>query len=305
MTAATVATVLGWYQDHGRDLPWRRAGVSPWAVLVSEVMLQQTPVARVLRPWQDWVDRWPQPADLARESSGAAVAAWGRLGYPRRALRLHAAAQTMVKCHNGQVPHRHAQLRALPGVGEYTAAAVASFGYGQRHLVLDTNVRRLLARLAGEEHPGPALTVAERARAERYLPRRREVAVRWAVASMELGALICTARRPSCPQYPLARRCAWLRAGRPAGPARTSQPWQGTDRQCRGVLLAAVREHGPTERAELLRRWPRPDQAEACLASLLADGLLHEQTKNGPPPGKRQFQERRFPQENGWVRISL
>ncbi|MDO5286394.1 MAG: A/G-specific adenine glycosylase [Actinomycetia bacterium] len=279
MTSATVEAVLDWYTTHARDLPWRWDSVTPWGVLVSEVMLQQTPVARVVQPWQDWLRRWPAPADLAREPSGAAVAAWGRLGYPRRALRLHAAAQAIVERHGGQVPRRLDDLLGLPGVGEYTAAAVASFGYGQRHLVLDTNARRLLARLdGGTEHPGPSLTVAERDRALRYLPRQARAAVRWAVASMELGALVCTARSPGCPQCPLAGRCAWLRAGCPAGPARRGQPWQGTDRQCRGVLLGAVRDRGPTVRAELLRLWPDRAQAEACLASLLADGLLHGDT---------------------------
>src|SRR3954471_21891162 len=135
-----------WYADNARDLPWRRPDVSPWAVLVSEVMLQQTPAARVIPAWQEWMQRWPTPADLAAQPAGEAVRAWGRLGYPRRALRLHAAAAAIVERFGGEVPESRAELLTLPGVGDYTAAAVASFAFGRREVVLDTNVRRVLAR---------------------------------------------------------------------------------------------------------------------------------------------------------------
>ncbi|HYG92908.1 MAG TPA: A/G-specific adenine glycosylase, partial [Nocardioides sp.] len=149
-----VAPVLEWYDEHARDLPWRRPEASSWSVMVSELMLQQTPVARVLPVHRTWLDRWPTPADLAAEPSGEAVRAWGRLGYPRRALRLHAAAQTIVEQHAGVVPEEYDALRALPGVGDYTAAAIATFAYGRRHVVLDTNVRRVLARtVSGVEFP--------------------------------------------------------------------------------------------------------------------------------------------------------
>src|SRR6478735_3292826 len=163
--------ILGWYDDHARDLPWRRPDASPWSVMVSELMLQQTPVARVLPVHEQWLERWPTPAALAAEPSGEAVRAWGRLGYPRRALRLHAAATAIVERHGGEVPASYDDLLALPGVGDYTAAAIASFAYGRRHVVLDTNVRRVLARLlAGHELPAPSVTKAERALAETVLP---------------------------------------------------------------------------------------------------------------------------------------
>lgn len=193
-----VDRIIDWYGTEGRDLPWRRPEATPWQIMVSEFMLQQTPVARVLVPWQIWVDRWPTPPALAAAPSGEAVRAWGRLGYPRRALRLHAAATTITERHDGEVPADHEALLALPGVGSYTAAAIASFAFGRRHVVLDTNVRRVLGRIdAGVAHPGPSLSSAERRRAEGYLPKTGSRAARWAVASMELGALICTARSPA------------------------------------------------------------------------------------------------------------
>src|SRR5262245_14829250 len=157
-----VAPVLDWYAANARDLPWRHPDASPWGVLVSELMLQQTPVSRVLPSWTEWRPRWPTPRALAAEASGEAVRAWGRLGYPRRALRLHESARSIVERHSGRVPASYDALRALPGIGSYTAAAVASFAYQQRHAVLDTNVRRVLARLiAGKEFPAKAQTAAE------------------------------------------------------------------------------------------------------------------------------------------------
>src|SRR5690606_2408110 len=154
-----------------RDLPWRRPDCTPWGVLVSEFMLQQTPVSRVLAPYGDWMQRWPTPTSLATATPGAAIAAWGRLGYPRRARRLHAAAVHIVRDHGGAVPRSYDALRALPGVGDYTAAAVLSFAYGERRVVLDTNIRRVLARtLRGSARPGPTVTAAERALAAMVLP---------------------------------------------------------------------------------------------------------------------------------------
>lgn len=189
--------VTDWFDEHARDLPWRRPEAGAWGVMVSEFMLQQTPVSRVLPVYEQWLARWPRPADLAAEAPGEAVRAWGRLGYPRRALRLHAAASAIQERHGGDVPREHGQLLALPGVGEYTAAAVASFAYGQRHAVLDTNVRRVFARaVAGRQFPPNATTAAERKLARQLLPEDEKLAARWAAATMELGALLCTARAP-------------------------------------------------------------------------------------------------------------
>ena len=269
--------VLRWYAGAARDLPWRRPGTTPWAVLVSEVMLQQTPVARVLPVYEDWLARWPEPAALAAEPPGEAVRAWGRLGYPRRALRLHAAAAEVVTRHGGKLPASHDALLALPGVGTYTAAAVMAFAYAGRHAVLDTNVRRVLARVVdGVEHPPPSQTVAERRAAEALLPDDPATAATWSVAVMELGALVCTARAPLCAQCPLREACAWRRAGAPAyaGPTRRRQAFAGTDRQVRGLLMAVLRDApGPVPRAELDRVWPDDEQRARALLGLLADGL--------------------------------
>jgi len=272
------APVLGWYADHARDLPWRRPEASPWSVLVSEFMLQQTPVARVLPAHEAWLERWPTPAGLAAEPAGAAVRAWGRLGYPRRALRLHAAATAVVERHGGDVPDSYDELLALPGVGDYTAAAVASFAFRQRHPVLDTNVRRVLARaLGGVEFPGSSVTRAERELAASVLPEEDETAATWAVAVMELGALVCTASTPRCDDCPIADRCAWRAAGHPAyaGPPRRGQTWSGTDRQCRGRLMALLRDSdGPVHRRRLAAVWPDTSQRERCLQTLVDDGLI-------------------------------
>jgi A/G-specific adenine glycosylase len=274
----TVAEVIAWFDDHARDLPWRRPEAGAWGVMVSEFMLQQTPVSRVLPVYEKWLRRWPSPAELAAETSGEAVRAWGRLGYPRRALRLHGAASAIVARHGGVVPESYEALVALPGVGDYTAAAITSFAYGRRRAVLDTNVRRVLARLAlGVEFPAAAVTAAERRLAEAVLPVDAATAARWAAASMELGALVCTARTPNCAECPVARRCRWRLAGSPphAGPPRRGQTYAGTDRQVRGRLLALLREtHGPVGASVLETAWSDAVQRERALRGLISDGLV-------------------------------
>jgi len=269
--------VLSWYADSARDLPWRRPEATPWGVLVSEIMLQQTPVSRVQPVWEAWMEAWPRPADLVVAGAGEAVRAWGRLGYPRRALRLHAAATAIVDQHGGEVPSDHAELLALPGVGEYTAAAVASFAFGQRHAVLDTNVRRVLVRVVeGQEYPGTSVTRAERDLAVSLLPDEPSEAATWGVAVMELGALVCTAARPRCTACPVQELCRWRADGHPAydGPPRRGQTYAGTDRQCRGRLLEVLRsEPGPVHRSRLDAVWSDEVQRGRCLAGLLEDGL--------------------------------
>ncbi|NYI05734.1 A/G-specific adenine glycosylase [Allostreptomyces psammosilenae] len=270
--------VLDWYRREARDLPWRAPDATPWSIMVSEFMLQQTPVKRVLPKWQEWMERWPTPAALAAEPPGEAIRAWGRLGYPGRALRLHSAATAITQRHGGRVPEDHAALLALPGVGEYTAAAVASFAFRQRHAVLDTNVRRVYARVVdGVQYPPNATTAAERRTAAAHLPEDAETAARWAVAVMELGALVCTARTPECARCPLADACAWRLAGHPPhdGPARRGQAYAGTDRQVRGRLLAVLREaDGPVEQARLDQVWDDAVQRARALDGLVADGLV-------------------------------
>ena len=277
------APVLDWYADHARDLPWRRPDTNPWGVLVSEIMLQQTPVARVLPAYLDWLQRWPTPGTLAADSPGEAVRAWGRLGYPRRALRLHEAARAIVDMHAGEVPSSYDDLLALSGVGSYTAAAVASFAFGARHAVLDTNVRRVLARVvAGRALPPSTVTAGERRLAEDLLPEPPEVAAVWAVAVMELGALVCTSKAPRCADCPIAMACAWRTAGKPEPQdRRTGQRYAGTDRQVRGRLLAVLREaEGAVASAELDAVWDDDVQRTRALAGLVEDGLV-EPMPNG------------------------
>jgi A/G-specific adenine glycosylase len=276
VTKVDHGVLLDWYATERRDLPWREMGASAWGVLVSEVMLQQTPVARVLPVYLEWLERWPAPKDLASVPAGEAVRAWGRLGYPRRALRLHETACILTEKHNGEVPDGIDALLKLPGIGSYTAAAVASFAFGQRHPVLDTNVRRVFARLInGKEFPGPTLSVAETRLAESLLPATPAVAARWSVAVMELGALICTSARPLCRQCPLAASCSWLLSGRPPASVRpTGQKYEGTDRQCRGALLAILREAAaPVPPEHLATAWPDPVRRARALDTLVADGL--------------------------------
>ena len=276
MSTSYSEPVLAWYGRHARDLPWRAPGTTPWSVLVSEIMLQQTPVSRVIPAHQAWLARWPTPTALAAEAPGEAIRQWGRLGYPRRALRLHETAAILTEQHGGIVPADADALLRLPGIGSYTAAAVASFAFGQRHAVLDTNVRRVLARLVtGVVQPPAAPSVAEKRLAESLLPAEPAIAARWSVAMMELGALVCTAASPQCGACPVARECAWLAAGRPPEVTRRRiQRYDGTDRQCRGRLLAVLRDSGtPVSRSDFDAAWAGPAQLARALDGLVADGL--------------------------------
>jgi A/G-specific adenine glycosylase len=272
------APLLEWYDEHARDLPWRRTTSSAWSVMVSEFMLQQTPVSRVLPVHGAWLERWPTPVALAAEPVGEAIRAWGRLGYPRRAVRLHAAATAITGRHDCEVPDSYGALLALPGVGDYTASAILAFAFGRRRAVLDTNVRRVLARaVAGQEFPPTAVSVAERRRVEDLLPDDEPTAATWSVAVMELGALVCSAAAPRCGDCPIRAACDWVAAGRPAydGSPRRAQAWAGTDRQCRGRLMAVARDaHGVVPRRRLEPAWPDEQQRLRCLDSLVRDGLL-------------------------------
>lgn len=242
-------------------------------------MLQQTPASRVEPVWREWVARWPTPAAQAAGTPAEAIRAWGRLGYPRRAMRLHECAHTIVDRHGGEVPSGLPELLALPGVGTYTARAVAVFAYRQRHPVVDTNVRRVVARcVAGEPDAGPTTTRADLAATEKLLPEAATAAAVASVALMELGALVCTARDPRCDRCPLSTDCAWRAGGLPlpAGPSRRPQRYQGTDRQVRGALLAVLRAAtGPVPRSELDMVWTDAVQRDRALGSLVDDGLVH------------------------------
>jgi len=275
--------INAWFLEHGRDLPWRDPDIDAWGILVSEVMLQQTQVARVVPRLAQWLERWPTPAALAASPPSEAVRAWDRLGYPRRALNLHRAAVVITEQHGGIVPSDVHALLALPGVGDYTARAVAAFAYGKRHPVVDTNVRRVLARaIGGAAEAGPPSTRRDLAAMEAQLPIEAADARLFNAAIMELGAIVCTARSPRClsepDACPIASACAWRGAGYPefeGARAASQKAFDGSDRQVRGLIMAELRASDvPVTAAELALVWPDAAQRDRALDSLLADGLV-------------------------------
>jgi A/G-specific adenine glycosylase len=272
----------GWYEHAQRDLPWRRPGVTPWQILVSEFMLQQTPVARVEPMWLEWVARWPTPSATAAASAADVLRAWGKLGYPRRAKRLHECATVIAGQFDDEVPSDVETLLTLPGVGTYTARAVACFAYQQPVPVVDTNVRRVVARAVhGRADAAASSSPRDLDDVAALLPNDAE-APRFSVALMELGATVCTARAPRCGLCPLTA-CAWRSCGYPAGTAARRVPrYAGTDRQVRGRLLDVLRGNdSPVTRAQLDVAWPSDTaQRDRALDSLLVDGLV-EQTADG------------------------
>ncbi|OBJ05743.1 adenine glycosylase [Mycobacterium sp. 1245499.0] len=275
--------LLGWYDIARRDLPWREPGVSAWQILVSEFMLQQTPVARVLPIWTDWVQRWPTASATAAASAADVLRAWGKLGYPRRAKRLHECAIVIARDYGDEVPEDVETLLTLPGVGSYTARAIACFAYQQPVPVVDTNVRRVVARVVhGLADAGAPSATRDHADVSALLP-ADATAPRFSVALMELGATVCTARAPRCGLCPLGS-CGWRSAGYPPaqGPARRVQTYAGTDRQVRGRLMDVLRANdSPVTRAELDVAWLTDTaQRDRALYSLLADGLV-TQTRDG------------------------
>lgn len=284
------STILDWYAANARKLPWREPETTAWGVLVSEVMLQQTQVARVWEPWLAWMKRWPGPAQLAAAEASEVLIMWGRLGYPRRALRLHETAKAVMERHDGQLPADPELLLALPGIGEYTAAAVSSFAFGIPEVVIDTNVRRVHARIfSGQGAAAPSLTAAERRLATQLMPNTSSAdgvadANTWNVATMELGALICTARAPQCDQCPVLEDCAWVAAGKPEPEiVAKTQSWNGSDRQVRGAIMGVLRAQGAVDvgtlqttveaTGRLGRHVPEDSQWDRALTGLVNDGL--------------------------------
>ncbi|MEV0540693.1 A/G-specific adenine glycosylase [Nocardia salmonicida] len=273
--------LLDWFGATARALPWREPDATAWHILMSEIMLQQTPVVRVEPIWREWVARWPVPSAMASSTQAEVLRAWGKLGYPRRALRLHECARVLATDHGDVVPADVDVLLSLPGIGAYTARAVACFAYGQRVPVVDTNVRRVVARAVHGREPGNPSS-RDLAETEGLLPVPVPRAATFSAALMELGALVCTARNPDCARCPLPS-CAWVEAGKPAAAvARKVQKYEGTDRQARGRLLDVLRDaSGPVERIRLDLAWTRdPGQRARALDSLLVDGLI-EQTDDG------------------------
>jgi A/G-specific adenine glycosylase len=270
-----------WYEHARRDLPWRLPHVTPWQILVSEFMLQQTPVARVEPVWLAWVARWPTPSATAAASAADVLRAWGKLGYPRRAKRLHECATVITEQFDDVVPSDVETLLTLPGIGAYTARAVACFAYRQRVPVVDTNVRRVVARAVHGRADAAAASPRDLADVDALLPNDAD-APRFSVALMELGATVCTARAPRCGLCPLSA-CVWRSTGYPAGrETRRVQRYAGTDRQVRGRLLDVLRDNdSPVTRAALDVAWLTDTaQRDRALDSLLVDGLV-EQTADG------------------------
>ena len=269
--------ITAWFKENKRDLPWRKSGA--WGVVVSEIMLQQTPVQRVLPVYEEWMKRWPTPSDLAEATPAEVITAWGRLGHPRRALRLHQCAKILSTELDNQLPRTESELRKLPGIGEYTAAAIVAFAFKESSLVLDINIRRLFSRLyRGEEAPTSAPTKSERAEYATYMPAKN--AHIWAAATMELGALVCTAKKPLCGRCPVADKCQWRSLDYPSSErVKRSQNWHGTDRQCRGTIVQALRDNPTLSKRELNLLWDVPSQVEKAILTLLDDGLIEEQRK--------------------------
>ena len=270
--------ITDWFKKNKRDLPWRKTDA--WGVLVSEIMLQQTPVQRVLPVYDEWMKRWPTPSDLAAATPAEVITAWGRLGYPRRALRLHECAKEITENHKGVIPSTEIELRKLPGVGEYTSAAVVAFAFKGSSLVLDINIRRLFSRLyKGEEAPAAAPTKAERVEYAEYVPKTG--AHIWAAATMELGALVCTAKNPLCGRCPVADSCQWRSLDYPRTErVKRTQSWHGTDRQCRGTIVQALRENDLLTKKQIQLLWDVTSQVDKALLTLLDDGLIEARGRN-------------------------
>ena len=301
--------LFDWWSRYARDLPWRFGRTTPWGVLVSEVMSQQTQMSRVVPYWTAWMKVWPDAASLAAAPKAEVITAWGRLGYPRRALRLQECARQVAGQYADRLPRDYDQLVALPGIGDYTASAVMSFAYGERIAVIDTNIRRVLSRVfLGRESTGGAASREERQLAWQVLPEdedpeasdhrvngddrletadpqirsaawREPPSARWNQAVMELGATVCVARKPACDICPLAGHCRFLKAGLPglgAGRTRPRQRFAGTDRQIRGSILQALRQASgaPVSRKDLKSLCDDEIRLDRCIASLDEDGLL-------------------------------
>ena len=279
--AATMEPLAAWYREAARDLPWRRREFheefGAWGTLVSEFMLQQTPVTRVIPHLEAWLARWPTPRALAGATPAEVVQQWANLGYPRRALWLHRAAIEITDRHEGVVPRDVEPLLLLSGIGDYTARAVAVFAYGDRHPVVDTNTRRVLARaILGQAQPGSP-SRRDLDLMDSLLPAGDAESAVFNAAAMELGATVCTSRSPRCEICPLIDDCAWVAAGRPdTGDTRRRQAtFEGSDRQARGAVLRVLRTAAPEPvlLQGVLPDWPDPLQRDRAIDSLIADGL--------------------------------
>lgn len=309
----TRSSVALFWQTRARDLPWRFGRTTPWGVLVCEVMSQQTQMSRVVPYWTAWMQTWPDAQSLSCATAAEVITAWGRLGYPRRALRLQECARVVANEYHNSLPRTYEELIALPGVGDYTASAVLSFAYGEQVAVIDTNIRRVLTRtFTGVESHGGSATRADRELAAAVLPKSDFDAASndsspaaptcaptqssptctssvWNQSIMEIGATLCTAQSPQCDTCPLQRWCRFKAAGFPGLGARRTRPQQrfvGTNRQVRGIILQALRkahssqissqhtQQHSLQRNEINALWSNQAQLGECIASLDNDGLI-------------------------------
>lgn len=273
--------LASWWEDNARDLPWRHKQTTPWGILVCEVMSQQTQMNRVVPYWNSWMELWPDSASLAAASTAEVITAWGRLGYPRRALRLKQCAEQVRDRFDNKLPSTYDELVSLPGIGDYTANAVLSFAYGYRVAVIDTNIRRVLTRVfTGVESHGGGTKPEDKDLALRVLPVSSEDATVWNQSTMELGAIVCTAQSPDCSHCPIRGDCAFLFAGCPGlgqGRTRPRQHFRGTDRQVRGIILSELRSlpsGSSLSRSEINGLWEDASQLAMCVDSLDDDGLI-------------------------------
>lgn len=296
-----VTAVIDWYRFDHRDFPWRDPDVTPWGILVSEVMSHQTQMSRVTPRWLEFMRRWPTPAAAAQASDAEILRVWDRLGYPRRALALRQCAVAIVERHDGEVPADREALQALPGIGPYTSAAVCSFAFGMRVPVVDTNVRRVIARAVhGDEVAWRPNARRDEAEMLALLPRVDADVQPWNAGAMELGATVCSQRAPDCARCPIAEICEWRGAGFPSLPdaererRQLRQPkFAGSNRQRRGRVMAIARaSHGgfaidqlwhrillqtdfcaPEDSVQLAREH---EQHLAAAATLVAEGMLQQ-----------------------------
>lgn len=265
---------MPWYATHGRHaLPWRLTA-DPYAVLVSEVMLQQTQVDRVLPRYVAWLERWPSVGALAEATVADVIREWSGLGYNRRAVQLHRAAQLIVP---DGFPATAADLQALPGVGEYTAAAVASFAFDEHVAVADINIARCVSRaLLGRASQRAVTPAAISGACDALLPSADARAHN--LALMDLGAMVCQAKTPRCDECPLRDLCEWRRAGSPAAESRPRQSlrFEDTARFARGRIVEALRARDSLPTSEISDLLPPKHRAPlaAYLAALERDGLL-------------------------------
>lgn len=270
--------IIDWFEANGRKLPWREPNFTPWGQLVSEFMLQQTPVSRVLPKLERWLELWPTPQALASSPAGDALREWGNLGYPRRALWLHACAVEITLKYDGEVPRDVDKLLSLPGIGPYTARAIAVFSFGAHEPVVDTNIRRVIARhQQGFSDQGAPSTKRDLEVMAKLLP-PPELSPAFNAGIMELGALICTARNPLCEQCPIKETCAWRNSGyqdRSEKKKPVQKKYEGSDRQARGAVMKILRENNkPQTKSELQKAWSDQGQLDRAIVGLLNDGLI-------------------------------